>query len=541
MLPEPKPRSYLGNIDIETFDPASYARSKLPTNYSQLSPIQKQQARILATKNDPLLFGIIYFEKSLTAGGEGMTFSDFHVTLCKIARLFRNPLDPINPLRFAFIAPRRAGKTTWLYKIVLFWLAAHKHRKFFHVVTATGGQAQKWMKNFQIVIDQNERVQNDFPELCTPMVRQSTGKSFADGGNLYMATSGFVLGTQGADGNSLGLIMDDERPDFILFDDIEPPSGSYSQIEMEKRLDNILEGAIPMGAEGCSIIMVGTVFKPGSIMDQLRTHSVKPEKRSWITEEEIKVIWQMPFVNRITGEQAISAPNNGQWRSFWPGRHQTEVLMRTQKTMTFAIKYANSPRPENGAFWREGSFRQGTIPPEESTITAIVLDPAVTTKKTSDFSAIVVIRYAPRIGVFEILYGHSARLSPGVELPQEVKDIHGWFPEATVLIVDTTHGRGLWEPHFNDIPGLHYTPISLNKSDGNKSARAVPVFRMYEQGRVLHSTEEGSNLQELELELESFPNGLHDDLPDALCFGVITLLNLYGRGRQQEDSEEMYV
>ncbi len=531
--------AYLDDVDPETFDYRSYAQSRLPASYSELPWALKREVIIRATVNDPLLFAILVFSKTISGGGNGeITFADMHFDLCRIARHFAKPLDPVNPIRMAFLAPRRAGKTTWLYKILSFWMACHGHRKFFFVLNGKADQAQLWIKNFKLEMQRNTVLQEVWPELCRPMKREATGSSLADDANLYMAENGFIIGARSADSNNLGLNVGDERPDFILFDDIEPPGGSYSLYQMEQKLKNVHD-AIPMGSEGATVVFVGTVLMPGSIMDQIREFALKPDPKSWVSEISLKVRHYKPFVDRNTGEESTTPTPNT--RSFWPGRHNTESLMKMVGTRIFASQYANEPVPVEGAYWREGSIKPGTIPKHISTITAIVLDPAVTTKKKSDFSAIVVIRYAPSLGLFEVLYGRAFKLPPGVELPVQVAQVHVWYPEATLLMVDVTHGKDLWTPHFNDIPGLHFVPITLGSADGGKTQRAVPVLRMYETGHVVHSTEDGASTGELEREMYSFPKGLHDDLPDAACFGVLNLMKLYGGDMAQGDEELLYI
>lgn len=292
-----------------------------------------------------------------------------------------------------------------------------------------------------------------------------------------------------------------------------------------------------MGAEGAIVVFVGTVLMPGSILDQLRVHAVKPNPASWISDMGLRVRHFRPFVNRLTGEETITAGPDS--RSFWPGRHKTEKLVREQHTRNFAIVYANEPLPENGAYWREGDIGRGTIPDNEATITGIFLDPAVTTKKKSDFTAVAIIRFAPRLMQFEILYGRAFKPTKLSDMPSYITGLIAQYPEITLIGVEVNQGGDLWLDHYGDIPGVHYMPIHQSKTDGNKGARAAAVLRLGRKS-VFMSTEPWADTGELEREMYSFPNGLHDDLPDAACFGVLKLLNMYGRNVVTE-SEELYV
>ncbi|MFF3164094.1 hypothetical protein [Streptomyces sp. NPDC003273] len=90
--------------------------------------------------------------------------------------------------------------------------------------------------------------------------------------------NGFTFMAKGIDAKTLGMKVGRQRPDLLLFDDIEPPEATYSKVEAERRLSTVLQAAFPLNIYA-RVAIVGTTTMPGSIIDQLRT--VGELEREW--------------------------------------------------------------------------------------------------------------------------------------------------------------------------------------------------------------------------------------------------------------------
>ena len=228
------------------------------------TPAHLSQYRIRETRTDPVLFAIVYLGRHLTDKETGLVgLSDAHIEWADIARGWLD--DPSR--RDAIIAPRSMGKSTWFFLILPLWAAAHGHRTFVAAFANSAAQAEMHLATFKRELDGNRLLRYDFPALCTPRIRN--GRPASDSRSDLIASSGFAFAARGADTGSLGMKVDDRRPDLIICDDLEPGEGSYSAYQVEQRLTTLLDDILPLNVYS-NVALIGTTVMGGSIVDQLR-------------------------------------------------------------------------------------------------------------------------------------------------------------------------------------------------------------------------------------------------------------------------------
>jgi hypothetical protein len=171
---------YLADETAETFDFLQYLRDAFPDDAEWNAAITDRstigaQIRRSATENDPLLFAALYLRHHLS-GQEtrnNITFSDFHLDLCRHRNNWMAELDTPAAIRDAYVAPRGCGKSTWLFLIMPMWVAALQYRKFAAAFADSGVQAEQHLETFKKELDENELLRNDFPELCKPLTKST--------------------------------------------------------------------------------------------------------------------------------------------------------------------------------------------------------------------------------------------------------------------------------------------------------------------------------------------------------------------------------
>ncbi|MFJ8790442.1 hypothetical protein [Streptomyces sp. NPDC102462] len=240
--------------------------------------LTRTEGRVALTRNDPLLFAWLYLPHHLTTDSGSQTLSAFHLDLIEYAKTWTQPVTKPREYRDCFIAPRNAGKSTWLFLILPMWAAAHGHIKFVAAFSDSAGQAEDHLQTFKTELDSNERLTSDYPELCTPLMGQKVKRHIAQSSDQIMQANGFVFMAKGIDAKTLGMKVGRQRPDLILMDDIEPPEATYSELEAGRRLTTVLDAAFPLNIYA-RVAIVGTTTMPGSIIDQLRTAG--EAKRDW--------------------------------------------------------------------------------------------------------------------------------------------------------------------------------------------------------------------------------------------------------------------
>lgn len=487
---------------------------------AHLSEFRRQR-----TRNDPALFALVYLSKHLTDPATGrVSLSAVHERWYDSARTWvSKPTTPAADRR-AEVAPREMGKSTTWFLAMPMWAAAHDHVRFAAAFADTDTQAQTHLATFKAELDTNPLLREDYPLLVEPKTR-GRGTVMADRVSLYHAASGFVFAAAGMDSSNLGMKVGDRRPDLIILDDIEPHEGRYSKELAKKRLATLREAILPLNIYA-RVVLVGTVTMQDSIIHQIvkRGRGDDDERNDWVDEERIVAHHIMPIVTDDDGERA----------SVWPAKWTLDYLESIEHTAGFAKNYANDPLGADGDYWQMVDFRR--LPFTDAlagalTHEVISIDPAVTTKESSDATAIAAVGYAhPKLspgkyaGKCAVLEAKAIRKGA-----DEIRLAVLRFVEraasrghAVIVIIEVNQGGELWERILHDMP----VRVKVYTVSAPKHVRAADALDHYQRGRVAHAP----GLRDAEGEMVGFPNAPHDDYVDAVGAGVRYFLSPKKRG-----------
>ena len=252
------------------------------TEYLDRFPIDLlsiSNGRKLVTRDDPMLFAIVYLIDHLKFEQNEPSLSEFHVALAEYGKSWITD----DASKDCFIAPRSAGKTTWLFLILTLWAAAHEHLKFIAAFSDSASQATQHLQTFKHELDSNELLRKDYPELCKPMMGNNVKRHIAQSNEQIQQANGFSFSAKGIDAKALGMKIGNRRPDLLLLDDIEPPEANYSALEVSKRLGTVLNSVFPLSIKA-RVAIIGTTTMSNSIIDQLR--KVGEARLAWQLEHD---------------------------------------------------------------------------------------------------------------------------------------------------------------------------------------------------------------------------------------------------------------
>lgn len=470
---------------------------------------------------DPVAFALIYLRHHLKDRDGRVSFAEVHYEWARYAERWRTPATTPQEERHAFVAPRETGKSTWWFLILPMWAAAHGYIRFGVAFADTTAQAETHLTTFKRELETNLLLAADFPELCAP-TRKRSGHALADRAGMIHQRSGFILAAKGIDSASLGLKVGEQRPDLLVFDDVEPDEKSYSADQMVKRLGTITDAAFPLNIYA-SVVMVGTVTMPGSVMHQVVKAANQVEIADWITDEKIQCHHYVP----------ILVNDDGTERSMWPEKWPLEWLQSIRHTRSYAKNYANDPMGRDGGYWTMEDFVYGSLGPA-ATRWMLTLDPAVTTKGTSDWTGWSVVACDPGIPSHaEVLAALASGLPqpkprPRVEvvaagqvklvgeaLRRFVLDKLVEYPRIKAVRVEVNQGGELWRTVLHNLP-VRLLVFTSTESKEVRFAWAVDYYQTG-GGRVLHREQ----LRAAEEQMVSFPKAPHDDIADAVVAGVL--------------------
>lgn len=485
------------------------------------------QAEIRRTLGqDPIAFAVLYLEKHLiSAETGGVSFSEVHYEWARRALEWAEPVAGPMEHRHADIAPRSTGKSTFWFLIAPLWAAAYEHVRFVAAFADTAAQAEGHLSTFKQELDNNALLRHDFPKLCTPARRQSGG-TVADRQSMVHTASGFTFAARGIDSATLGLKVEERRPDVLVLDDVESDEASYSPYLAEKRLGTITDAVLPLNIYA-RVQIVGTVTMPGSITHQLVKASQGVEVAPWIADERIQA----------HHHRAIVVDDDGSERSVWPQKWPLPWLQSRRHTREYAKNYDNDPLARDGTYWVREDFRYGDLPGVTRTLLAI--DPILTEKRTSDWAGLAVVGWQPptaeerataveesrRTGKKVAARGRcvvreakAVKLTGG-RLREEVIRFLGRQPDIRAVLIETNAGGDLWR---NDIlVGLPGVRVVTHWSGESKEVRFAGTLRHYQRGRILHAR----RLDIVEEQAVAFPRGAYDDVIDAVSAGTAYFLD----------------
>lgn len=449
------------------------------------------------TRDDPLLFVLWFLHHHITDPVTGKpSLSVVHEEWIAQAKEWAaGPATEPQEHRDAFVAPREMGKSTWWFLLLPLWAAAHGHVRFAAAFAHSGTQAEEHLATLKKELDTNAVLREVFPDLCKPALRPR-GVTMADNRGMLQTKSGFVFAARGIDSGNLGMKVGSVRPDLLILDDVEPGESNYSNYQVEKRLSTITDVVLPLNVRA-RVAVVGTVTMPGSIIHQLVEHDTTP--RQWITDEGFEVHHALPLVEDEAGNLA----------SVWEEKWSLDYLLSIRHTRSFAKNFLNQPVATDGDYWQPDDFRYGDV--EGITRTCLSVDPAVTTKTTSDFTGLAVVGWSPSAKACLVSDARAVKLT-GAKLRLYLIRVLADHPEVTFIFVESNQGGDVWHDVFHDLP----VPVKTGTSVAKKEVRAAETLNHYQRGRVLHVRP----LPELEQQMCAFPKAPNDDMLDAVGAAV---------------------
>lgn len=501
------------SLNAAAFDLDAYV-ARLNLGAGTDRPALRERAyRIEATKHDPLAFALVYLTKHLVSDATGgtLSLSDAHLAWRARAMTWANgkPTEQ-HADRHAEIAPRETGKSTWWFLIIPLWAAAHGYVKFAAAFADTATQAQTHLETFRTELNTNARLREDYPELCAPRLRGTRQSAVADNKKMIQQANGFIFAANGIDSGALGMKVGEKRPDLILLDDVEPGEDNYSLETMKGRLSSITDVVLPLNSFA-RVTITGTVTMPGSIMHQLVNKAkgiapADPKAVAWIDDEHIQPHHYPAIVERADGTE----------RSIWPARWSLAFLQSIRHTRSYAKNFANDPKGNDGDFWSMEDFKYDAL--LGVTRTLLEIDPAITTKKTSDYTGLAIVGYAPTKRHAVVKWARAVRLAPD-KLRAYVLDLLDEYPEIRLIRIEVNQGGDVWKSILHDMP----VRIKTVHNTVPKEVRAASALTHYQRGHVFHVKGQTDSLEEQQV---TFPKAPNDDLVDAAGDGVCYFLNV---------------
>lgn len=298
--------------------------------------------------------------------------------------------------------------------------------------------------------------------------------------------------------------------DIIILDDVvnkdlvNTPEQIQKTISFYKECLNLLE---PDG----EVIVVGTRWHDSDLY-------------GWILDKENKVFNDFDIFIKQAYEGNLFSDEEGACKLLFPAKHgqrHLRKLYESQGPYVFSCQYMNDPVPEENADFKKDWFKYYEPQDVKGRLMNkfTMIDPAISTEKTADYTAIVTIGI-DELGFIYILDIFRERVGTA-KLIEEVFRIWMIYRPLVMGIEDVAFQRSLQYTLSEEMRKRNtYINIKPLRPGGrNKDQRIRGLQPLYANGRVLHNKLLTTNVY-LEDELLRFPRTRHDDVIDALSYMI---------------------
>ncbi len=380
---------------------------------------------------------------------------------------------PVAPVLF------RGGAKSTLSRALALGLGLTGRRRFVLVVCATQEAANRAVSDMAVLV--NERVVSMYPWAASPtvasmlLVKLGVRQSVLNlGGRLTVLGVGLVGGTR-------GLLVDGQRPDVMLLDDLDDTGDSHQVIRKKRAF--LLESVIPAAAAGGATIMFAqNLIRPDGLMAEV----VRQERHGPL--HGAKIIGPVPMIDSPeydqTGKLTGGIPT-------WPARFTLDSIDRERNMMTPDVwlrecQHDMDVAVEGALLEAHHQFTTTPMPPiGDLQVTRIGLDPSVKSSKTTDETGIVV---SGRMKDGKIVVLEDATCGPETPMKAWIDTVcdlvEKWGAD---IVVEDNNGGDAWDLLLKQALKARGLTAQVKSETANqtKRGRAMPVAEAVKGGRIV--------------------------------------------------------
>lgn len=441
------------------------------------------------------------------------------------------------PQTWVSIWPRGFAKSTST-EMAVCALGARNKRKYVLYVCEVQEQADDHVANIAAMME-GATIELGYADLGTPAVTKA-GNTKGWRRNRIISATGFIVDACGLDSAARGIKFEAQRPDMIIFDDIDGELDT--ELITKKKIKVITQKLLPAGAPNCATLLVQNLVHENSIFAQLSDGRADFLKNR-IVSGPIPAVYDLEVEQRDTLDEEGNVVGNT-WKIIggtpsWPEGFplvSCEALINEFSLTAFLSECQHESRPPDGEIFSHLIFEQvdfDDLPRDADgnlkfKRCVVWVDPAVTSKDTSDSMGIQCDALGYDGKVYR-LWSWEQRSSPYKALKLAIRKAIEFG--ADTVGVETNQGGDTWRfvydqamadtrkeledeggDFFRKMP--KYKEAHASKDLGSKIVRAERMLVDYERFKFVHVR--GTHAT-LERSLNRFPRQKPFDLVDA-CY-----------------------
>lgn len=464
--------------------------------------INNKKERVALAREDHLLFFNLYLNHYIS-----YSFADFH------HQLFRITED--ESVKTALVmAFRSSAKSTILTLSYPIWAILGKpQKKFIVILGETQRQARQQLANIRLELSGNELLKEDlgpFKELTDEWGNYS----------LVIPKYGARITAASMEQSIRGVRHGQYRPDLIICDDIENLQ-SVKTKEGRDRIHQWISGeVIPAGDKDTKVIFVGNLLHEDSLLMRMKDRIETGEMDGKIifvplVDDQGRIAWPGKYENMEEIERERKKLAN---EISWQREFLLKIMSDQEKVIHEEwIHYYDELPQCDGKPWKHPDFR----------FCAVGIDPAISEKKSADYTAIV----------SAYVYGYNEKMR--IYILPNIINVRINFTDAVKYIISIAKSNIILRRQIFFIENFVFQDSLLQqiKSEVNISNLKIEGFSLRSEKRerlaltsfsVMNGTVlfPKNHAQDLINQMVNFGKEKHDDLADAFSSLCIKILGM---------------
>ncbi len=448
-------------------------------------------------------------------------------------------------LRLALAAPRKFGKSTMFTLIYILYSICYKKDKFDVIISETAEQARKILDNVKTELTTNKLLKEDFPEVCEMDKAPKPPRWRVDD---IVTRNGIQVLALGSGQKIRGRRHGASRPTTVFLDDIESEESVKTLEQREKLKDWFTKSVLNVGSEETNFFFIGNLHHHNCLLAEYTAPDKHPDwhkkiYKAIISEPANTHLWDQWVLIRLgrMPYSGFTAPGLSDdfyddheedmekgAQTIWPSRWNYKELrqQRENDPRTFSSEMQNEPvNPEACPFDMEkAEYWNKVYPSAEHLIHAVgqdklefyaACDPSTGTAR-GDFSAIIVLLKDRVTKALYVVVADIERVDD-ITLIRKIVDYQARF-RPVQFVYETNNFQRLLVHQIEEESRKRavLVPLKELKSTGDKRKRVEGLYSWVRNGTIKFS--EAHRL--LIDQMRDFPQGRHDDGPDALEMAV---------------------
>lgn len=415
-------------------------------------------------------------------------------------------LDHMLDNKFNLTLVSRGHGKSLMVSIMVAWLIVNDPNKRVIIVSDTDRKATLFLKKIKTIIESSPIIKEHYGDLKDS--RNWSDHSITIKGRTEIFAEPSLLAVGAGSGQITGM-----HADVIFIDDMVSFSSSRSELQRDRDKDWFRTSLIPVLLSSGSISLVGTRYHPNDFYDMV-INELKYDTLIMpaINEDGTALCpWLFPLEDILNDNGEIIKKGLKTVREelgsvIWAMQFLNDVSLANENHIIQYdyIQYCDS------IYWKDHKLYVDNGSPIKIEKINLGVDPAISEKDTSDFTAMAVIGRGTdkNFYVLDVLNKHLT-LNSQIEAIGEL--VNKWQVNQT-LVEDIAYQKALIQ-ELKRRTGLKIVPITPTR---DKTSRLTMVSGHFESKKVYFKKEMRQAINQL---LE-FPDGKNDDLVDAIVYAL---------------------